>query len=550
MVFVGSIIFIFSLPLVKLFSFSNPFILSSSVVMALLTDALFVKAAINSVAIAFSSAFLAIILGLFLALFVGLMDNHRTHIWSFMMFILFFLPPTFLAISWIDVGILINRWFRIPNPIYTQMATIILLAIHLFPVGFFIILDQVKRIPCSMIESARVCGTSPFRLLGGIILPLLRSSIVKAFMLIWFSCLGHFTFFALLGIPGKFTTLTTFIYARLISFGVGQLEDIVLICVLLLLIGLGGTFFFRKLSGPSWHFKALLKRQSYNIFRSRLSRILTYGVMVIIMLCVILPMINLLMTSFTMRGKVNFAWKYFSFENYVYIFENRNIHYALFNSLFLGTATAILLFFNSIIFEYGALIARRRFFARARLFFQSLYLMPGSVLGIGLILFFLKPFKVLSFLHLTYLYNTLSMILFAYVMRFFAFHMNIANAAAQSFSIRLIESAKSCGAEAFQTMRRIFLPLVSPGLLNGSFLVFILIIHEVTISSLLPSSDTQTIGVVLLSLMEHGETKATAALCILVMGMLAIIRIVAYKLTQQMVKTSYNLSSHDAYQSS
>jgi iron(III) transport system permease protein len=258
-------------------------------------------------------------------------------------------------------------------------------------------------------------------------------------------------------------------------------------------------------------------------------------------------MIKLLMTSFTTKGVLSFSAAHFSLENYAYILQNKNVHQAIMNSVMLATGTAIFLFFQSAIFEYGALTTQRPFFNKARIFFQSLYLMPGSILAISLILLFLKPFDWLGFLKLNALYNTLTMIFLAYVIRFFAFHLNIVHAGSDKFSSRLIEAAKSCGAATRHTIGRIFLPLVSPSLFNGSFLVFILIIHEVTVSALLPSSDTQTIGVVLLSMMENGDTKATAALCILITSLLVLFRILAHQLTKKSIAKIYNSTSHASH---
>ena len=146
----------------------------------------------------------------------------------------------------------------------------------------------------------------------------------------------------------------------------------------------------------------------------------------------------------------------------------------------------------------------------------------------------------MNFLHIHTLYSSLFMILCAYIIRFCAFHLNIVHAGRERFSMKLIESARICGADQSTVLGRIFLPLIAPSLLNGGFLVFILIMHEVTISALLPSSDTQTIGVLLLSMMEHGDTKGTAALCILVTLFLIVFRMIAHTVTKKMLMKTYS----------
>ena len=541
------IIILFSLPLLKLFSFSEKLFLHLSytkdIVHHLANDAQFYHAFLNTITIATSVTLLSGLLGVTLSLFVGLLDTHRLHVWSFIVFLVLFLPPTFLAIAWIDVGTLMNFLLSIDNPMYTKMATILLLSIHLFPVAFFVVIDQLKRIPSSLIDVAKSMGTPPKILLLKIVWPLLRASIVKACMLIWFSCLGHFTFFALLGIPGQFSTLTTLIYTKLIGFGMQRMDEIVLLCLMLMIIGGLGILLLRQLSGKTYPLPTTSKQLQNPTFDSKLTHILMYSLLSIICLSIMLPMIKLLLTSFTAKNAVSSSWLQFSLENYVYIFNNPSFLHALMNSLIVAVSAGALLFFKSSIFEFGARLTGHRFFRRVRFCLQILYLMPGSILAIGMILFFLSPFDWMRFLKLNLLYNTLFMILIAYVIRFFAFHLNIVHAGSENFSIRLFEAAKSCGAPLFSMWRRIFLPLMFPNLLNGSFLVFILIMHEVTIASLLPSSKTQTIGVVLLSLMEHGDTKAAASLCMIVTFLLVFCRLLMHHWTKRAFNRAYNMNS-------
>ena len=541
------IVILFSLPLLKLFSFSEKFFFqfdhTRHVFHYLASDTQFYHALFNTFVITTSVTFLSGLLGVILALFVGLLDTHRIHMWSFIVFLILFLPPTFLAIAWIDVGTLMNFLFHIQNPMYTQKATILLLSIHLFPIAFFVVIDQIKRIPFSFVEAAKSNGASPKTLLLKILWPLLRPSIIKGCMLIWFSCLGHFTFFALLGIPGQFSTLTTLMYTKLIGFGVKRMDEIVLLCMILIVLGGVGILILKYLGGKTYPLPVTSKKLQHATFESRLTRIFVYALLSVLCLSIFLPMIKLILTSFTSRKTISSSWLQFSWENYHYIFTNPSFYRALFNSFILAISTGVILFFQSSIFEFGARLTGYSFFRRIRFGLQILYLMPGSILAIGMILFLLKPFDWMKFLKLHLLYNTLFMILMAYMIRFFAFHLNIVHAGSDNFSLRLFEAAKSCGAPLFQIWRKIFLPLMIPNLLNGSFLVFILIMHEVTIASLLPSSNTQTIGVILLSLMEHGDTKAAAALCMVITFILVLCRFLMHHWTKHVLNRAYSIDS-------
>lgn len=541
MAFALALAFIFALPFLKLIGFTLEHGRVEKI-LHILSEHQFQRALFSSIMIGISTTIIATICGVCTALFVGLADIKRIHIWSFVIMLVFFLPPTFLAIAWVDIGILLNHSFHIPNPMYHPSATIILLSVHLFPICFFMILEGLKKMPSNLIEAARSCGLNSKGILKQVILPLLRPAIIKSAMLIWFSCLGHFTFYALLGIPGQFTTLTTLIYAKLTGFGMQSLAEVVIICFILIGVGISGVILLKFLTGKDWEYRTTVKTIRHNTFTSRRVRIGVYGFLWLICLSIALPFIKLLMTSFTPKALVSFSLQHMSFENYLYILGNKNVQKALINSLILGVSASSLLFIQSACFEYGALHSKKQFFQNARVFFQSLYLLPGSILAISMILLFLKPFFWMDFLKLNQFYDTLFIIFIAYMIRFFAFHLNIVHSAGDKFSKRWIESAKSSGANGMTTIREIFLPLMTPSLLQGSFLVFILILHEVTVSALLPSSDTQTLGVVLLTLMEHGDTKATAALCILITLSLVALRYFVHMLTIAQ-KRKLNLST-------
>lgn len=529
----------FALPFIKFVIFSLDMFTNINPILDILFDAHILKAFLNSLAIGVGTTLLGGGIGLTLALFLGLSDTHRMHIWSFLVFLIFFLPPSFLAIAWIDTGILMNHWLGVDNPMYTKTATVILLSIHLFPIAFFMVLDQLKRIPFAMIEAGKISHATQPYLLRTIILPLLRPVFIKSLMMLWIACLGHFTLFALLGIPGQFSTLTTLIYSKLTGFGIRKMDVLAILSLLLILLGSVGLCVLRSLQKPLPRYAATSKQLTHNTFNSVLTRRIVYGLFAVICMSIILPMIKLLMTSLTPRSMVTFSLAHLSFENYAYILTYPTSLKAFSNSLSLALSTSLLLYAQSALFEYGALMTRHRIFKHARFFFQVFYLIPGSILGIGLILLFLNPFSWMAFLKLHVLYSSLFMIGAAYIIRFCAFHLNIAHAGRGRFSAKLLESARICGARSPQIFKTIFLPLMTPSLLNGSILVFILIMHEVTISALLPSSDTQTIGVLLLSMMEHGDTKGTAALCILVTVFLVMFRALAHTFTQKTLHRVY-----------
>jgi iron(III) transport system permease protein len=141
------------------------------------------------------------------------------------------------------------------------------------------------------------------------------------------------------------------------------------------------------------------------------------------------------------------------------------------------------------------------------------YAIPGTVLGIGIIIAFLPPLPVL---HVS-LYNTGWIILVAYLARFLALVMRPTVAAMESFDRALDEAARSAGARLGARLRAVVLPIVAPTLMAGAVLIFMQAFNELTVSALLWSSGWETLGVVVFFLNREGNTNAAAALSTLAM---------------------------------
>lgn len=67
----------------------------------------------------------------------------------------------------------------------------------------------------------------------------------------------------------------------------------------------------------------------------------------------------------------------------------------------------------------------------------------------------------------------------------------------------------------------VLLPLLLPGILTGGMLVFLTALTELTVSALLYSSGSQTIGVTIFSFEQAGDTLYSTALSSLIVALIA-----------------------------
>jgi iron(III) transport system permease protein len=144
------------------------------------------------------------------------------------------------------------------------------------------------------------------------------------------------------------------------------------------------------------------------------------------------------------------------------------------------------------------------------------YALPGTVVAVGMILAWLKPVPLLGIR----LYNTIWILLVAYIARYLAFGVRTTAASLTQIHPCLEEAARISGANWFRTFCDVVIPLITPGMFAAWFLVFMPSLRELTISTLLWSTRSETIGVMVFNLQESGNTVASAALAVVMMVVL------------------------------
>ena len=101
------------------------------------------------------------------------------------------------------------------QPAYSREGIVLLMGIEHAPMVFLAVRAGLRGMPGDLVEAARAAGAGPGRITATIVLPLLRPSLWSPGARSPSSPLiGNFGVPALLGIPGRYTMLTTLIYQR------------------------------------------------------------------------------------------------------------------------------------------------------------------------------------------------------------------------------------------------------------------------------------------------------------------------------------------------
>jgi iron(III) transport system permease protein len=141
--------------------------------------------------------------------------------------------------------------------------------------------------------------------------------------------------------------------------------------------------------------------------------------------------------------------------------------------------------------------------------------MPSVVLGTAFLWFYLLvPLPVLG---------TLTSIALAYVTRYMAVALRFVSTSMLQIHSELEEAAAVAGGEWWRNFRRIYLPLLRPGLMAGWFWVMVHAYRELTIALMLARSSNRTAAVIIYDLWENGSFPQLSAFGVLIFGLLIVL---------------------------
>jgi len=225
----------------------------------------------------------------------------------------------------------------------------------------------------------------------------------------------------------------------------------------------------------------------------------------------ILPLIALIKTSLVPALGMDFSLENLTADNFIFAIKNDVSSRAFVNSTFLGIVTALIVALFSVPFAYMSVIRKNKIANFLSMIADAPFALPGIVLSIASIIAFIRPLPLVHFS----LYNTIWIILVAYLARFLAFGMKPVIASMMQIDKSLEEAAQTVGKDSFARIRYIILPQILPSVMAGAVLVFMGAFNELTVSSLLWSVGNETLGVVIYNLYDEGNATGAAAISIL-----------------------------------
>lgn len=491
---------------------------------AVLHDADIWRVLWNSVHVSVWATLLGGAVGTGLAFLVARTDLPGQRIFRTALMLPYLIPPFIAALAWLalagPVGFVNQLWMAVTGAeeplfrIYGAPGIILVMALAHYPLAYFTVLASLERMDPALEEAARSSGASPARTARDVTLPLVAPAIGAGAILVFLRCMENFGIPAILGFPAKYFVLTTKIYATILDFDRAHNLGLAATLSLLLVAVAGGVLALQRriLGGRAYGLtRAVGQPPIFSLGHWR--RTVGIAVTVFLLATSVAPLLAILLTALTRAYGMPFGWSNLGLQNFHTLFFKVPVVWrAMGNSLVLAASAATFAVVLAILIAY----VQVRTQARGKGLLEALVILPfavpGTVVALAMILAFLRPVLGLS------LYNTIWIILVAYVARFLTLAVKPVAAAFTQVHVSLEEAARSSGASLSRSLRDITMPLIRAALVSGWFLAAVPAITELTLSVLLWSAGNETIGVMVFNMHEEGKVLLSSALAVVVMA--------------------------------
>ena len=483
-------------------------------------DAKFYTAALNTLICGAGATVISLVLGFCLAWIVARTDTPGRRWFEVLNLIPFFLSPYVGAVSWIylaapNSGLIQNLLAPLGIQlgflnIYSLGGVIFVLSLFYTPYVYLFVIAPMRQMDAALEDAARVHGAGFWYTLRHITIPLLMPALLSGALVVFVTSAGLFDVPLALAAPKGIRTMPTEIYGLVqypSDFGKAAAFGMVVLVVTILLALWQRHYLGRRrydtVSGKGYRPRIVHLRPAGRIAALALE-------IVFIGTSVVLPIIALLLVSFSSLWTGTFNLAYLTTANYQYVlFGYELAQQAILNSLYLAIVGATLGVGISVLQAYYL----HRGAGRARGLIDAILSLPlgipGIILGLGFLILAIR----------TPLYSTLTIILIAYIARFFPFATRTISAMLISINPELEQSARASGATWLQTMRYIVLPLLKPAIVATWLMLFVIFIRELGATILLYAQGTETISVALVILSDRsfGHVAALAVIQLLIL---------------------------------
>ncbi len=428
------------------------------------------RATLNSLIVSLSATAIAAILGVSLAYVVARFDVRGSTAIVFLTTMASVSPPFLGAYAWrllLGRNGVVTSFLGIDFTIVGMHGVIWVIAWLVFPVIFLLSHSAFSGLDASHIEAAESLGARPAKTRFSIEIPLAMPGIITGLYLATMAALSDFGTPRIIGLD--LSVLPVLIYTSFLSEAgrnpaLAATGSVVLVAVSSLFLMAQQVYLARR------GFAVVSARRPDRRKLSTTGQVAAWVFASTVLFFAFVPHLTVLATSF-MEWRVGLPRFSLTLSNYATMWQSGLT--SAWVTLSLGFAGTIVAFAAGLGIAF--VLVRKRYRVIAPLLSMTVmmpYVIPGTVLGIGLIMMFNE-----APLQLT---GTWFILALAYVIRNLPFTVKASEASLRQVHPALDEAALSLGARPFKVFVSVTAPLMLAGAITGATLTFLHIVTELS----------------------------------------------------------------------
>ncbi len=459
----------------------------------------------NSFKISIAATLLALVFGTPLAYFFARYEIKGKSLLSILIIVASMSAPFIGAYSWILLlgrsGVITTflKQFGIIIPdIYGFGGIVLVMTLQLFPLVFLYVRGALKNIDNSLIEAAGNLGCSGVKCFFKVVIPLIMPTLLAAALLVFMRAFADFGTPMLIG--EGYRTFPVILYTEFIN-EVGGNDGFAAAIAVIAIVITTIVFLVQKyvsnknaFSLNALHPMEEKKPEGATKWLVHLFSYLLVGI-------AILPQCYVIYTSFkNTEGKVFVSG--YSLQSYITAFDK--LGKSIQNTIIIPMIALVIIVLLAILIAY--LVVRRRNMLTNVVDILSMipYIVPGTVLGIALLIGFNKPPLLIS--------GTMLIMVVALVIRRLPYTIRSSVAILQQIPMSIEEAAISLGASKMKSFFKITVPMMTAGIVSGAILSWVTMISELSTAIILYTGKTKTLTIAVYTEVIRGNYGTAAAL--------------------------------------
>ncbi|NLO14609.1 MAG: iron ABC transporter permease [Clostridiales bacterium] len=463
----------------------------------------------NTLLITFASSFTCLLVGAPMAYLMTRYNIFGKNVIYVCIILALMSPPFIGAYSWILLfgrAGFITRLFagigvRTPT-IYGPGGIILVFTLHLFPYVYLYVAGALGSIDSSLEEAGENLGSSKLRRLFTVTLPVVMPSLLAGTVMVFMTALADFGTPMLLG-EGKTRVLPVLVYDAYMSEIGGNANMASALSVIVVMFSLS-VLLLQKFYVARKNYAMTALRPPKVVELHGWKRFLVTLPVALVAFLGLLPQLTVVVSSFIQTDFTGFIGG-FTLDNYQKILSRLATNIT--NTYYFSAVAIVFIVIFGMLISYILVRKRGKVASIMDLLVMFPYVIPGSVLGVCLIVAFNRKPIILT--------GTAAIMIISYVVRKLPYTVRSGSAFLYQMDASVEEASISLGVSPMKTFFKVVARLMLPGILSGAILSWITCINELSSSIMLYSGRTSTIAVAIyqeVMRMSDGTAAALASI--------------------------------------